>query len=229
MVVRSAKQGAVFTNTKGASVILGLTESLPAPSGYYLAQNYSFLSSDYYWIQSDAMPNPLLMWVDMDEEGGGYDMYPIQGNGISTNYANQTHSGTALGLDIPYPRSKFHWRAMLNYVYYELGESGGNYQRWFNVIYGVHKTSGGGNFTGTIMRNPTFYGSGSSAHRVNDNGRWWLRDTTYTEPNGDYTANAWFDSRGMPEPYGLQDMVFNDGNANYSTGNYYLVSTNAKP
>lgn len=213
--------------------ILGLTQANPAPSGYYIAQNYPGLPSGTYWIKSASMPNALQMYVDMTEEGGGYDFYAFQGNGTSVNYANSTHSGTALGLDIVYPRSKYHWRAMSKYVRDVLGQTGTNYQNYFQIVYGVHKTSGGGNYTGTIMRSASSYGSGSNDHRVNDNGRWWMRDTTFGEPNGDYTAYAWFGLKAggynMPEPYNLEDISSNDGNASYATGGYYLVSTNAKP
>lgn len=212
---------------------LGSLQQFPAPSGHFIAQNYPGSPSGYYWIQSESMPNPLQMYVDMTEEGGGYDFYAFDGNGTSVNYANQAHSGTALGLDIVYPRSEFHWRAMSNFVRNVLGKTGTSYQNFFRIVYGVHKTTGGGNFTGTIMRNANFYGTGSTSHRVNDDGRWWIRDTTFGEPNGDYTAYAWFGLNAagytFPEPYALQDIGFNDGNANYGTGGYYLVSTNAKP
>lgn len=213
--------------------VLGLTQDRPAPSGYYIAQNYPYLSSGYYWIKSTAMPNALQMYVDMTEDSGGYDFYAITGNGISVNYANQSHSGTPLGLDIVYPRTKYHWRAMGNFVKNVLGQTGSGYQNYFQIVYGVHKTSGGGNYTGTIMRNASYYGSGSNDHRVNDNGKWWMRDSTFGEPNGDYTAYAWFGlasgGYSFPEPYQLQDISSNDGNASYGTGGYYLVSTNAKP
>ena len=186
--------------------------------------------SDYYWIKSAAMPNALQMYVDTVEESGGYDFYAFNGNGTPTSFANATNSGTALGLDLVYPRSKFHWRAMSNFVRNVLGQTGANYGRWFQTTYGVHKTTAGGNFTTTIMRNATSYGTGSTSHRVNDNGRWWLRDTVYTEPNGDYPAYGLFGGGTViPEPYALQDLTFNDINASYSTGAYYLVSTNAKP
>ncbi len=209
----------------------GTNSSRAAPSGHWLAQNISGLSTGYYWIKSASMPNALQMWVDMSEEGGGYDFYAIQGGGTSVNYANQSHSGTSLGLDIVYPRSKFHWRAMSNFV--RNGGLAGSYSDYFAIVYGVHKTSGGGDYTGTIMRRAANYGSGSNDHRVNDNGRWWIRDSTFSEPNGDYTAYAWFGLQAggytFPNPYELQDIGFNDGNANYSTGGYYLVSTNTKP
>lgn len=211
----------------------GSTQALAAPSGYWLAQNIgnSYLSTGTYWIKSASMPNALQMWVDMSEEGGGYDFYAFQGNGTSVAYANSTHSGTALGLDIVYPRSKYHWRAMSNYV--RNGGLAGSYSSYFQVIYGVHKTSGGGNYTGTIMRSAAHYGSGSTAHRVNDGGRWWLRDSTFSEPNGDYNAYTWFglvvSGYTFPNPYNLEDISLNDAPHNFSTGGYYLVSTNAKP
>jgi len=208
----------------------GSSAARAAVSGYQLKQDYPALTSGTYWIKSPSMPNALQMYVDMTEDGGGYDFYAFQGNGTSVTYANQTHSGTALGLDIVYPRSKFHWRAMSNYVRTGLA---GAYADYFRIVYGVHKTSGGGNYTGTIMRSAAYYGSGSSDHRVNDNGRWWIRDSTFGEPNGDYDAYAWFGLQAggytFPNPYNLEDIGFNDGNAAYSTGAYYLVSTNAKP
>ena len=64
----------------------GSSQSDAAVSGYQLAQDYPQLSSGYYWIQSQSMPSPLEMWVDMTEEGGGYDMYAISG-GNSVNDA----------------------------------------------------------------------------------------------------------------------------------------------
>ena len=55
----------------------GTSSSTPARSGLELAKTYPLLSSGYYWIQSEKMPNPLQMYVDMTEDGGGYDFYAI--------------------------------------------------------------------------------------------------------------------------------------------------------
>lgn len=207
----------------------GSSAATAAPSGYYIAQNYPGRPSGWYWIKSPSMPNALQMYVDMTEEGGGYDFYPISG-GISTTYKTETHSGISLGLDLVYPRSKYHWRAMRNFVSNVLGSTDYTY---FNCVSGIYKTTAGGNYTTYIMRSPTHYGSGAPDWRVGDGGRWWLRDTTYTEPNGDYAANAWLgdlnNRNGLPNGYNLQDLLFNDGTSSYSTGSNYLVSTNAKP
>lgn len=212
----------------------GSTSALAAPSGYYIAQYVTGATSGYYWIKSSTMPNALQMYVDMTEDGGGYDFYAFDQNGVgSSPYANGDNSGLVLGLDIVYPRSKYHWRAMSNFVYTVLGKRSTSYQNFFRTTYGVYKPSNGGNYTSTIMRSAAAYGSGSSDHRVKDGGRWWLRDSTFGEPNGDYDANAFFGlvagGYTFPEPYGLQDIGFNDGSSSYSLGTSYLVSTNAKP
>ena len=219
----------------------GLSPASAVESGYYIAQNFPNNSSGYYWIQTPGMKSagtaPLEFYVDMVEEGGGYD-FRVTTTGPSFNYVTQNNYGRSLhnesfgnDVDAMYPRSKYHWRAASNFIYYVRGETGANHDRYFLTAYMIYKSSGGGNYTGTIMRS-TYYGSGSSAHRVPDGGRCWLRDNTYSEPNGDYTGNALFgmDSwNDFPTPYNLQNININDGNAGYSTGNYYIVSTNAKP
>ena len=208
----------------------GETADSAAPSGYQLAQDYPALSSGYYYIKSSSMPNALEMWVDMVEEGGGYDMYAITG-GTSVNDARNSHSGTALGLDLVYPRSKEHWRAQVNFVRNQLGQTGSNLRSYFVTPGKIWNTSAG-NYTGYVMRNPQFYGNGVPANswRTGDNGRWWLRDNTYSEPNGNYTPYSflYFWSSYPPDNYNGQDMLFDDAGTR-STGGNYLVSTNAKP
>jgi hypothetical protein len=105
----------------------------------------------------------------------------------------------------------------------------GAYADYFTTTYGVYSLTPG-NYTSVIMRSHIFYGTGSSNHQVKDLGRWWLRDTTFSEPNGDYGAYGLFGGYSQPAVnYGLTDISFNDISANYPTGNYYLVSTNLKP
>ena len=206
------------------------TASAPAVSGYQLAQDYPSLSSGYYWIKSSSMPSALEMWVDMVEEGGGYDMYAITG-GTSVNDARNSHSGTSLGLDLIYPRSKEHWRAQVNFVRLQLGLTGSNLRSYFVTPGKIWNTSAG-NYTGYIMRYPQYYGSGVPANswRTGDGGRWWLRDSTYSEPNGNYTPYSflYFWSSYPPDNYNGQDMLFDDASTR-ATGSNYLVSTNAKP
>ena len=212
----------------------GSSAERAALSGYQLASDYPDKSSDYYWIKSPTMPNALLMWVDMDQEGGGYDFYAFQGNGTSVNSVNATNSGIALGLDLIMPRSKQHWIAMSNFVRNATGRSplSGSYGSYFRTVYGVHRTTtsvSGGNYTNKIMRDPNYYGSGAPDWKVKDGGRWWLRNSKYKEPNGDYNFGALLINQSFPNPYTGADIGLNDRNSSYYTGNYYLVSTNAKP
>ena len=55
-----------------------------------------------------------------------------------------------------------------------------------------------------------------------DNGTWWLRDTPYSEPNGDYGSYCFLGMGGWTLPV----LYFNDGTCGYSSGSNYLCSTN---
>ena len=63
----------------------------------------------------------------------------------------------------------------------------------------------------------------ANSWRATDNGRWWLRSTSYSEPNGDYTANCLMGGGSVTS---ATDITFNDMNCGYSSGNYYICSTN---
>lgn len=246
----------------------------PALSGQHIADEIPDAPSGYYWIQSSSMPNPLEMYVDMVEEGGGFDFYPIQNgtsvwtvyeDGLGNGSNSPPNDGIALGLDMVYPRSPQHWRAMVNFVKNVLGESGSDFQRYFRTTYMIYRDNSvdsgstktgsnpnfsDGDYTSAIMRDPREYGSGAIDWRVPDGGRWWLADSTDSEPNGDY-LNYGFLSLGaarvtwntgatesspssgtlISESYNLENLDFNDigSDRHHATGGYYLVSTNAKP
>lgn len=204
----------------------GLTAERAADSGYCLAQNFPSYTSGWYWIKSASMPNALEMYVDMTEDGGGYDFYFVTA-GPSVSYVTDTNGGTALGLDLVMPRSKYHWRAMENAVQNE--SPSGSFYDYFATSYGIYRNTDafGTSFTSHSMNSRNSVAG--KAWRVKDGGRWWLRDSTYSEPNGDYYWNGLLGGGMQPgwDPEN-DEFDFNDQGA-YSTGNYYLVSTNAKP
>jgi hypothetical protein len=152
----------------------------------------------------------------------------------------ETNGGTALGLDLVMPRSKNHWKAMSKAVLQAISENkvgGASYESYFQTAYGIYRTNnegnGSGDYTSKIMRHSSYGGSMNAADwKVKDGGRWWLRDNILSEPNGDYNINALLALNlwsTFPNPYLNSDLIFNDGGSNYSTGMYYLVSTNMKP
>ena len=75
------------------------------------------------------------------------------------------------------------------------------------------------------MRSSRYYETGTTAWRVPDDGKWYLRDTTYTEPNGDYTANAFLGLWSLDDQ---GNVTFNDGWDGYYTGTSIICSTNVK-
>lgn len=233
-IITETTTAVAANNGDGSSAVLAAT------SGYALKQNYPSKPSGYYWIKSTSMPNPLQMYVDMTLDGGGYDYYVIT-SGTPISYSTNSHSGTSLGLDLVYPRSQNHWKSMYNFVSTVLG---GSLSSYFQTTYKITASTKSasvpsgtwaapnlnGNYATYIMRDPTYYGSGAPDFKVPDNGRWWLRDTTFGEPNGDYFANGFL---GLYAAGGVLNSDgslsgFNDAGT-YSTGTTYLVSTNAKP
>lgn len=203
----------------------GSTASRAAASGVELVTNFPSLGNGIYYIKASSMPNALQMYVDFTEDGGGYDFYPTKGGGIAHSYITDGHSGTSLGLKRWSPRSKFCWRAAAKAVN---AMDSGNFGSYWACMGFVYKPGGGGNYTGCIMRSSSYGGNNCGEWRVEDGGRWWFRDSTYSEPNGDYNGNGYMYYRdGMGFPYGLGDLGFNDGGA-ASSGSYYLLSTNSK-
>lgn len=238
-LIRSGAAWTVFSslNVNGQNYP-GSSQTNPAPNGYWIANNIRqpfSLTSATFWIKSATMPNALQMYVDLNYESGGYDFYNISAGTAITKYGEQ-HSGCALGLDLVYPRSVLHWRAMTDYVRNIIGSTNNDYFQTAYVVYRNTSSNGGtvgGNYSSYIMRNPGFYPSGAPDWKTGDGGRWWLRDSTFTEPNGDYAERNFLGIGAggytHPNPYTGQDIQMNDNTAGYSTGTRYLVSTNAKP
>lgn len=156
---------------------------------------------------------PLTVFCDMTTDGGGYTYYPIKSGGISTTRYDQQNSCTAVGLKMVVARTKAHMTAMWS----KYGAS------YFATVPGVYGLAAG-NYTSCVMnsKNTTC----GANWRAIDGGAWWARDTTYGEPNGDYTPGCWLGGGGL---YDNGQMTFNDLNCGYSTGATYLCSDNAKP
>ncbi len=189
------------------------TQNNPAASCLDLQKKMPAAQTGNYWIKPPKASKMVKAWCDMDTDGGGWTFYPVA-SGIKTSNSTANNTCKTLGMDIVYPRSKKHWQVMLSK--YDAS--------YFATIPGVTKPANGGNYTNCPMRSPKHYGSGCSAWKVPDGGRWWLRDSNYSEPNGDYSADCWLSMN----KYDANDIRFNDGNCSYSTSKY-ICSTNDKP
>jgi hypothetical protein len=203
----------------------GSSAEYPVASGVDLVSRYPTAQSGLFWVKSSSMSAAIQMYVDTVEDGGGYDFFATKGAGTSFNNIGNDPKINGLGLWMP--RSKYAWRAASKAV---ASLDGGNFNSYWATNYAVYKTSGGGNYTGCIMRSSSYGGNNCGGWQTTDGGRWWIRDSTFGEPNGDYSGNTFLYMYGgqIGNPYGLNDIGFNDGTTGASTGSYYLVSTNSK-
>lgn len=172
-----------------------------------LNSGYSFGDGTYWIIPNNN--SAIEVECDMQTENGGYTYYAID-NGISSRAFTDNNSCNALGMDLVFPRSQAHWDSML--ARFDLS--------YFSTVPGVFKNSDGGNYTDCAMRS-----GGCGDWQVGDGGRWWLRDTNFSEPSGDYSANCWLSAYSV---FPTNDIQFNDANCQYSTTKY-ICSTNDKP
>lgn len=191
----------------------GLTAATAVFSGEDLMENSSSATTGTYYVNPNEVGSVIQMYIDTTYDGGGYDFYWCTGC-TASSYVTDSNSCPS-GTSWVYGRSRDHWRIMITQWGNNSSPNAGS----------VYKTGGGGNYTGCIMRNPAHHASGCSDWRVPDGGKWWLRDSTHNEPNGDYNGNGWL------QTYSSQtagsDIGMNDGGA-YSTGSNYLCSTNVK-
>ena len=113
-----------------------------------------------------------------------------------------------------YTVSPFRSRKHFDLVYRSKGQSFIN--RWTSVP-AVHKPSGGGRYTSCNMRHKDHGGNSCGAWKAPDGKLWWLRDSTYGEPNGDYGANCNMGGGGCS----TQGFRFNDYNCRFTTNSYF--------
>jgi len=203
----------------------GSTAAKAVVNGVSLKAAFPSKPSGLYFVKSASMSVALQMYVDMVEDGGGYDFYTIN-NGNSPSYITDGFTGSSTGLEL--------WEARSPACYVAASKAvatfdNGNFGSYWSGCGHVYKPNGGGNYTGCIMRSSYYGGNNCNDWRVKSGQRWWLRNSTFSEPNGDYNGNGFLQMYGnqVGNPYGGNDMGFNDGGA-YNIGSRYILSTNAK-
>ena len=117
------------------------------------------------------------------------------------------------GLDMVVPKSREHWKLLLS-----------KYDKsYFATIPGIYKPTNGGDFRKVAMNSDAMPAGG---YRAIDGGDWWLRDTPYGEPNGNYHANCWLKARDVSNP---DDLKFDDHDCRYHTDKYVGAVPKAVP
>jgi hypothetical protein len=187
--------------------------------------NYPNLPSGSYSINPGA--GAVQVWCDMSTDSGGYTYYACSGctSALRTTDANGC---TAKGLQMVIPRTRNHWLSMFEYVTRSTatGGLGSTRENWFRSVPGISKATSGRTDCSLGMGYMTSDSCAASGWRAADGGRWWLRASTHSEPNGDYTGNvflglgAWNNIDTTANAFN-----FNDVYAGYAMTNY-LCSTN---
>ena len=130
-------------------------------------------------------------------------------NGLKVSKSTETNSCPS-GWKIWSPRNKNDWTLVYNAMVKNIG----NYPRAPHLIVDVTRNvngcSGCKNYAmkSTVVENILW--------KTSDGSAWWLRDTKYTEPSGDYLANC-FLSISKVDP---DNVDFNDGDCGYSSTDY---------
>lgn len=186
-----------------------------------ILSQYPTLGNGNYNISANG--TTVVVYCDM--ASGGFTYAACTGC-TSVNMVTQTNGCASKGLQMVIPRSNAHWRSMINYVTNVLG---GSLATYFQIVPGIYKGTSGLSDCAGGRGNLNSVSCNGSGWQAADGGTWWVRNTTFVEPNGDYQANCYLAlyatgySIDTPNAVNIQ---INDGACAYSTGTSYLCSTN---
>uniref|UniRef100_A0A7S0SNI9 C-type lectin domain-containing protein n=1 Tax=Mantoniella antarctica TaxID=81844 RepID=A0A7S0SNI9_9CHLO len=173
----------------------------------------------------------------MTADGGGYDFHICDGC-VSVQKTTSQNGCTPLGLQMMIPRSKAHWYAAADYV----SLTGRAMSSVFQVVPGISKPCDGrtdcDGGRGVLSSDACAASAAASecTWQATDRGRWWLRDTSYNQPSGDYARDCYLamydEARNWVTPWtadAKEPVWFNDYECNAFTGDMYMCSTNIEP
>ena len=156
------------------------------------------------WISETSSFEPLNLDDTLPDDIGCDQLLANKGGAcISTNKQTDPDTCKAHGYTMIVPKSRAHWK----HLWAKYGRS------YFNTIPGIYKPTDGGDYTQVAMNSQAMTPGG---YRAIDGGAWWLRDTLYSEPNGNYKANCWLGYRES----NVDDLKFDDANCRFSTTKY---------
>lgn len=178
------------------------------------------------WYSISVSGSLYNMWCDMTTDGGGYSYYPCQGC-TSVSHVTDNDGCKQRGMSVVIPRTQAHWGSIATFITSTMGS---NYGTYLSTVPGIYKPYDGRNDCAGGMGVMNYDAcNGYNTWRATDGGRWWLRSSGYSEPDGDYNANCYLgDIANIGWNGDTSNIPFNDANCGYSTGNYYICSTNDK-
>jgi hypothetical protein len=160
------------------------------------------------WISETSSFEPLNLDDTLPDDIGCDQLLANKGGAcISTNKQTDPDTCKAHGYTMIVPKSRAHWK----HLWAKYGRS------YFDTIPGIYKPTDGGDYTQVAMNSQAMTPGG---YRAIDGGAWWLRDTLYSEPNGNYKANCWLGYRES----NVDDLKFDDANCRFSTTKYICAT-----
>ena len=136
-------------------------------------------------------------------------------NGLRVKKSTE-QSSCPVGWKIWSPRNKADWTA----VYNAFGHNINNYPRKPHLLVDVTRNANGcGGCTKFAMKSGV---KQQSSWRTEDGSAWWLRDTKYNEPNGDYQPNCFLHIYDVNP----NNVRFNDGSCSYYSSDYLCQPEN---
>jgi len=133
-----------------------------------------------------------------------------------TVYKSNQKNSCPKGMKIFSPRIRGDWKTFI--------ASAGPLRAPHWIIDVTRPQNGCGGCTRYSMKSTT---PQQATWRTSDRSPWWLRNSLYNEPNGDYTANCFLDL--WQKPSSVSSVTFNDGRCNYRSRSYYCQPIKTKP
>ncbi len=181
--------------------------TLVAASCKEIKMNNASATDWNYTIQPLMWSVPINVYCDMTTDWWWYTFYPIE-SWLSTYRSTDNNSCKNLWMDIFIPRTKSHFSAALTKYW----------STYFVTVPWITKPSDWWSYVSVAMNSIT-----APDRKALDWWRWWLRDTTYSEPNWDYTR----DCRLAMYWYDPNNLLFNDWSC-WAFTTKYICSTNDK-
>lgn len=182
----------------------------------------NYHSSSYYCqpVKTPLKPGPgspdACRCHNVDLAGGYSAGALVKCEQCLTVYRSSQKNSCPEGMKIFSPRTRSDWKTFLS--------SAGPLRAPHWIIDITRPQNGCGGCTRYAMRSTQ---PQQATWTTSDKSPWWLRDSRYNEPNGDYKANCFLDLWRTPATE--NSIQFNDGSCHYRSRSYYCQPVKEEP